>query len=282
MKNLNKKFAAGFLAMAIVIGQGAMVNAATQNEMVDMISEEMTANALYTSLSEKYPEYQVFANLAKSEARHTEALKKSAARLGLDVTAAKAGDLPSFATKEEALAFAKNFEAEDIDMLKQLIEKEEDARLKRVLGNLLKGSENHYKTMEIASEEGLDSMTCSADRGYQNRSDNQGQKGGQGNGGQALGQANGQGQNANGGQRNQDCDGTCDGTGQGTGQAQKKSKDNKGQGSGQARNQDNKGQASKQGGGQARNQSQNDNKGQGSGRSSQRSANRADRKLNCK
>lgn len=43
-----------------------------------MVSEEMTANYLYTELAKKYPENKIFANLAKSEARHIKALKRAA------------------------------------------------------------------------------------------------------------------------------------------------------------------------------------------------------------
>ena len=124
MKKLHKILIVGMLAFAVVIGNGALVKAVTTSEMVDMVSEEMTANYLYTELAEKYPEYKLFSNLAKSEARHTEALKKSADRLGLSIEAAKSADIEIPETPEEALEFALAFELEDIKMLERLIEKE--------------------------------------------------------------------------------------------------------------------------------------------------------------
>ncbi|NLL37014.1 MAG: DUF2202 domain-containing protein [Fretibacterium sp.] len=201
---LSKVLVVGILVSTMVIGKGAAVEAASQSEMVDMIGEEMTANYLYTELAKKYPEDKVFVNLAESEARHMEALKKSAARLGLSVEEARPADIKIPETKEEALAFALAFEQEDIDMLEKLIAKEEDARLKRVLNNLLKGSHSHYDTLKKAIDKGLDNLTCNEGRAYKNRADNQGQRGGRGQGGQGQGR----GQSANGSQ----------GQGQGQGQ----------------------------------------------------------------
>lgn len=179
MKKILKSLSIGTIAFVMVIGNGAFVNAVSQNEMVDMISEEMTANYLYTELAKKYPEDRIFVNLAKSESRHTEALKKSAARLGLSVEEAKPADIKIPETKEEALAFALKFEQEDIDMLKKLIEKEDDARLKKVLGNLLRGSTNHYNSLKKAVD-GVENPNCNegGDRKYQNRAGSQGRRSG--------------------------------------------------------------------------------------------------------
>jgi hypothetical protein len=180
MKKLHKILLVGMLAMSVIIGNGALAKAATMNEMIDMASEEMTANYLYTKLAEKYPEYKLFFNLAESEARHTDALKKSAGRLGISIEDAEAADIEIPETLEEALEFALAYELEDIEMLGKLIEKEEDARLKRVLGNLLKGSQNHYNSLKKAIDEGIENPTCNESRAYQNRTDKQGQRGGRG------------------------------------------------------------------------------------------------------
>lgn len=200
MKNIYKIIAIGMLALVMVIVSGTPVQAASQDELVDMISEEMTANYLYTELAKKFPETKVFANLAKSEARHMEALLKAASRLGYSVEGAKPADITIPETMEEALAFALAYEQEDIDMLEKLIENEADVRLRMVLNNLLKGSQNHYNILNRAIEEGIDNLTCNENRTYQNRTGNQWQRGFQSQGGQHQNRsqnANGQGTQGN-------------------------------------------------------------------------------------
>jgi hypothetical protein len=222
MKKISGVLVAGVLVLAMVIGKGAPVEAVSQSEMVDMISEEMTANYLYTELAKKYPEYKIFSNLAESEARHMEALKRSASRLGLSVEEAKPADIKIPETIEEALDFALAFEQEDITMLEKLIEKEEDARLKRVLNNLLKGSHNHYDALKEAIDKGIDNLTYHEDRSYQNRADNQGQRGGLGQGGQGQGR----GQNANGQKGQGNRTNSKDSQGQGKGSQQGRNRPN--------------------------------------------------------
>lgn len=181
MKKISKVLAATMLALVIMTGAKVVpVEAASQSEMAAMISEEMTAHYLYTELYKKYPENKVFDNLAKSEARHIEALKKSASRLGLSTEGAAAAEITIPETKEEALKFALAFEQEDIDMLKKLIENEEDARLKRVFNNLLKASEKHHATLQKAIDEGIDNLNCDQNRSFKNRGENQDKRGGQG------------------------------------------------------------------------------------------------------
>lgn len=175
------------MALGIILANGLPAMAITQSEMVEILSEEMTANHLYSELAKKYPEYKIFSKLAESEGRHMESLKRSASRLGLSIEEAKIADIKIPETKEEALVFALAFEQEDIDMLEKLIAKEEDARTKRVLNNLLKGSKNHHSSIKEGIDKGIENLTYHDSRHYKNRADNQGQRGGLGQGGQRQG-----------------------------------------------------------------------------------------------
>ncbi len=209
MKKITKIFITGLLTLIMIAGMSMPAMAATETELTDMVSEEMTANYLYTELAAKFPEVKVFANLAKSEMRHIAALKKAAARLGLSVEAAKPADILIPKTVEDALAFAMAYELEDIEMLKVLIEKEEDAMLKRVLNNLLKGSERHYNALKRVADNGVENCVCNEDGcTYQNKVNNRSKNGGQGNGQKANANAQkgmGNGQKGQGNRNNSGC-----------------------------------------------------------------------------
>ena len=139
----------------------------------------MTAEYLYSELYKQYPENKLFSNLAESEKRHYSALQRVLSKMGISTEDAKSQDIEIPKTKEEALEFALAFEKEDIEMLESLLETVEDSRLERVLNNLLKGSTQHYETLEKAIKEGIDNLTCNESRAGQNKSEQSGQKGNQ-------------------------------------------------------------------------------------------------------
>lgn len=180
MKKISLMLVIGVLALTLVAGNVIFAEAAGKSDMSAMVSEEMTAKYLYTELAKKYPDYKIFANLAKSEACHIRALQRTAQRLGISVKDAKAAPIEIPGTKEEPLAFAMAYEQEDIKMLEKLIANEEDARLKRVLNNLLRGSKNHYNSLKRVADQGIDNLTC-------DKNNNRLRMGGKGQNGQRQG-----------------------------------------------------------------------------------------------
>ncbi len=218
MRNSSKILIVAMLVLGMIVSVAFGAEAMNENEMKALLEEEMTAEYLYRELAKQYPENALFANIARSEANHIKALQRAATRLGLSVEGAKVQSIAIPATKEDAVKFAMAFELEDIEMLKTLIAKTEDAKTKRVLENLLKGSNKHYETLKKALEVGVDNMECNEQRAYGNKANNAGQLGkGQQGQGQGQGQqGRGQGQNR-GNQRQQSAAGTC--TNEGPGQA---------------------------------------------------------------
>ncbi|MGB4610071.1 MAG: DUF2202 domain-containing protein [Saccharofermentanales bacterium] len=172
MKKISQLLIVGILALTIVFSLAEPVKALSQTELVDLVEEEMTAEYLYAELYKKYPENQLFSNLAESENRHSNALTRVISRLGMSTEDAKIQDIEIPETKEEALEFAMTFEKEDIEMLENLLESVENNRLERVLRNLLKGSTQHYETLQKALEEGIDNLTCNEGRSEQNKNRN--------------------------------------------------------------------------------------------------------------
>ncbi|MGI6766403.1 MAG: hypothetical protein ACOX4R_04210 [Lentihominibacter sp.] len=146
MKKLWVVLVIGLMALVMVGCKGA----SKEYDMVSLISEEMTANYLYTELARKYSEDELFANMAEGEARNIEALEEVAASLDISVEEAKAEDIEIPETKEEALSRAVDFKKEDIRLLKKMIKNEEDAYSKEVLVNLLKSSEDDYSVLKTA------------------------------------------------------------------------------------------------------------------------------------
>lgn len=204
MKNISKLLVVSLLVLTIVIGSGNSIMAASNIDMVDMLEEEMTAEYLYTELAKKYPENILFQRLAESENKHRAALKRVMDSMGIPYEGAKAQEIEIPTSKEAALKFALDFEKEDIEMLKSLMGTTEDARIERVLGNLLKGSEQHYAILENALEQGIDNLTCNTERAYKNRINENGKNiNGQGNRQKAKAMNNG-GECVNGGVRPQD------------------------------------------------------------------------------
>lgn len=179
MKKISKLFVIGVLALTMVVTQSAVAEAAGQNELVSLLEEEMTAEYLYSELYKAYPENKLFSNLAESEARHADALRRALSRMDISTEGAKVRDIEIPKTREEALAFALAFEKEDINMLENLLKNAEDPGLERVLKNLLKGSERHYETLEKAIEEGIDNLNCDECTAGQNMNRNTGQTGSQ-------------------------------------------------------------------------------------------------------
>jgi len=176
MKKLSKLLVVGLLVLAIFMSQLGSVEAASHSELTDLVEEEMTAEYLYSELYKMYPGNRLLLNLAASEQRHINALKRALSTMGISTEGVRIQDIEIPETKEEALAFALAFEKEDIDMLNHLLESVEDSRLKRVLGNLLKGSTRHYMALEKAIEEGMDNLPCNQDRGRQNKGKRSGQR----------------------------------------------------------------------------------------------------------
>lgn len=122
MKKLSKLLVAGMLAFTMFMSQAGPVEAVSQSEYIDLMEEEMTAEYLYSELYKKYPENKLFSNLAQSEQKHLNALKRVLSKMGISTEGAKTQDIEIPASKKEALAFALAFEKEDIEMLGKRLE----------------------------------------------------------------------------------------------------------------------------------------------------------------
>ncbi len=122
-------------------------------DLSDLISEKMTANYLYTELAERYPNDEMFANLAEEAARDIDVLEEAAARQSISIVDAKADNIDIPETKADALSYAVLFEQAETRMLNKMIKNEEDAYLKEILGDILKSSEGSYNMIKTASDE---------------------------------------------------------------------------------------------------------------------------------
>lgn len=162
--------------------------------------EERMARDLYTHFAEKYPDAPVFANIARSEARHYDSIGLLLQRYGIDDPAQDAkvgtyaGDLQKLydgwlaqgdTSVKDAYAVGVALEKRDIaDLESMLKEPGLPSDVKTVYGNLLRGSQNHLRAFEAAQ----DGKTLGARNG-------QGMQNGRGGNGQraGTGQPTGQG-----------------------------------------------------------------------------------------
>ncbi len=149
MKKLWVVFVTGFLVLIMAGCEGS----SEEQSVTKLINDEMTANYLYTQLAERYPDEEMFADLAEESALNIEALEKEAARLDVSLEGAKAADIEIPDTRGEALAFAVRFEQADIRVINKMIKNEDDAQLQNLLGDILKTSEDNYDMLKKASDE---------------------------------------------------------------------------------------------------------------------------------
>lgn len=152
--------------------------AATVTVLEHMVTEEKLAHDVYVTLGERY-DVATFERIARSEARHTDAVRALLERYGIDDPTAGdpvgVFDDPTFqglyddlvAQGEPSLAAAAGvgifIEELDIADLAQAIEQEHPADVIRVLSNLLRGSEQH-----LAAFEALAADPAAADGGRAN------------------------------------------------------------------------------------------------------------------
>ncbi|NLW42212.1 MAG: DUF2202 domain-containing protein [Tissierellia bacterium] len=168
MKNISKLLVVSMLALSMVIGMGIPAYAVSNEVVMDLLEEEMTAEHLYSELYKKYPENILFSRLSQSENRHLNALKRAMNNLNISTEDAKIANIEIPNTKEGALEFALAYEKEDIDYLEKLLPTVEEKNLERVLSNLLRGSQQHKETLERAIETGIDNLNCNEQRNYNN------------------------------------------------------------------------------------------------------------------
>lgn len=207
MKKTPKALMIGTFALALVFAKGLPAQAASDQDLMAMYQEEMTAQYLYTELAATYPETALFSKLAASEARHMQALEKAFAGRGISVEGITIQDISIPPTQEEALAFALDFEKEDIAMLEESLGSLGDQRLERVYTNLLRGSKAHAASLQKVLDVGPENLTCPQDGSGNNQAKANGQV-----------KQQGQGQNPQGHQASragQGLQGTCQNDGQG-------------------------------------------------------------------
>ncbi|NLI19088.1 MAG: DUF2202 domain-containing protein [Actinomycetales bacterium] len=220
----------GTVAMASTSGPAvtAVAVSATDPQLTEdlqfMREEERLARDLYLLFAERYPEANVFANIARSEDRHHTAVGRQLENFGISDPSAglAAGDYAFVEldelyttlaaqgeTLEGAIKAGIAVEEEDIADLKAALERESSDPVERTFAALLAGSENHLQAFTTALENGGDCECTGSqnrqgadDRGNGNRRGPNGQGVGQGAG---VGGPRGQGV---GGPGTGDCDGT--------------------------------------------------------------------------
>jgi len=126
-----------------------------------MREEEKLARDVYLTFDEMYSELPIFENIAGSEQRHMDSIKRLLNNYGLD-DPAEGNDIGEFTNQElqnlyyqlieegeqsliDALIVGGKIEEIDIIDLKNYIEQTDKPDLKRVYGNLLEGSKNHLR-----------------------------------------------------------------------------------------------------------------------------------------
>lgn len=144
------------------------VDGTTAEHIAYTREEERMARDLYTALDEHYGGLTPFSNIKVAEQRHHDAAGRLLTSYGLDDPSEglAAGtfayqDLQALydgwlerglTSKEEAFQVGIELESADIEDLAGMIEDVDDARVDRVLGNLLNGSEHHLAAFEAAAE----------------------------------------------------------------------------------------------------------------------------------
>jgi len=140
------------------------INDLTEQEIEGLLfmrEEEKLARDVYLTFDEIYSELPIFENIAGSEQRHMDAIKKLLDIYGLD-DPAEGMDIGEFTNQElqnlyyqlieegeqslnDALTVGGKIEEIDIIDLKNYIEQTDKTDLERVYSNLLKGSKNHLR-----------------------------------------------------------------------------------------------------------------------------------------
>ncbi len=131
---------------------------------IPLLEEEWTAQDLYESLYKETGE-ELYNRLYQAERNHEKALLRLLERTGQEVPQRKASELPK--TVEEKIAFAIEFEKQDIEDLRKAAEETDDPRAKRVYTNLAKASENHLAALlgeKECPQEGQQFMRQGMDR----------------------------------------------------------------------------------------------------------------------
>jgi len=126
-----------------------------------MREEEKLARDVYLTLDKKWNELIIFENIAESEQRHMDSIKKLLDKYGLD-DPAQGNDIGEFSNQElqdlfyelveegeqsliTALTVGGKIEEIDIIDLKTYIGQTDEFDIKRVYNNLLEGSKNHLR-----------------------------------------------------------------------------------------------------------------------------------------
>lgn len=136
----------------------ATLTAKNTQIMQDMAEEEKVAHDVYVALSEQYPEAVQFSRIAKSEAKHLEAVRKLMTCYSIDDPTlglaegefaspefqAMYDDLVASATTvDKALEVGVAIEKEDIADLKDARAAVKAKKVKKVYTNLLRASKKH-------------------------------------------------------------------------------------------------------------------------------------------
>ncbi len=131
-----------------------------------MAEEEKLAYDVYTKLAEMYPNVPVFANIAKSEATHVNAVLSLAEKYGIEITLSGPGVFTNEHIQElynqliekgsqslkDALEVGATIEEVDIIDLKDWISKVSHDDIKQVFECLMMGSRNHLRAFTSTLE----------------------------------------------------------------------------------------------------------------------------------
>jgi hypothetical protein len=126
-----------------------------------MHEEEKLARDVYTKLNEKWPDLAIFSNIAQSEQKHMDSIKKLLDKYGID-DPAEGNDIGVFTNQElqslfnqlvtegeqsliNALTVGGKIEELDITDLNNYIGLTDKYDITRVYSNLVEGSKNHLR-----------------------------------------------------------------------------------------------------------------------------------------
>lgn len=151
---MNKKKMAGILAGVLILTAipTKVFALNSVDDVTKIMQEETDAKGMYDAYAKKFPDVMQFEFLAHAESRHINAAKKLAElkNYTLSSISAKETTLPN--TKEEAIKNAIDFENKDIAYLEDLVSKETDSKIKKILTRLLESSKRHKEILEGAQK----------------------------------------------------------------------------------------------------------------------------------
>lgn len=161
------------------VGAAVEVDPDLAEHLEFMVEEERLAHELYTLFAQEYPEASIFASIARSEARHMDAVARQLDLRGLgdpgegrtpgDYATDELDELydswseEGLVNLEAALQVGIDLEEADIADLEAALDDPATAPVERVFTALLRGSEHHLAAFTSALEDGGDCAGCTGE-----------------------------------------------------------------------------------------------------------------------